>query len=707
MFGFAFILPIVAASILSGPAVRTAPANPVVPLVRTHENRQPAGVLKDGTLVLQLRAGRGLWRPEKDSGPALDIEALGERHGALMAPAPLIRVPEGTTIVVSLQNDLDVALRIHGLCEHSDEPVCAPIEVPASDTRDVRFPSGRAGTYAYWAETTGMPAKLRVGPDSQMSGAFVIDPADASAQAPATVSGALPARATAPHPNDRIFVITEWTDLSREQLRKALAADDPFLAALSAMTQGTTLMNGLSWPDTERLTYRLGETVRWRFVNASAEPHPLHLHGFYFDVDSIGDGLRDERYADGQRKRVVTQLVPPGGTIALTWTPERAGNWLFHCHFMEHVAPSRRLGKPKKNEEPGTHGAAAGSSHAGAAPHADRTTRDGHGDHGDHDGRDDHGGHDDRGGDDGRGGHHGHEGHPLAGMAGMVLGVTVLDAGGTSSSALERAPATPRRLTMTMKSAPNRYGTEPAYGFVLDVAADAEVRAPGPTLVLRRDEPVEITLVNQLPEATAVHWHGMELESYYDGVHGFGGNERQQTPLIGPGESFIVRFAPPRTGTFMYHTHMHDDRQLTAGLYGPMLVIDPGETHDPVTDHTLVIGRDGVGPMPTLVVNGSPKPRLAWRAGTRHRLRFVNITRHDILRVSLATADGPVLWRPLTKDGAPVPPNDARPTRADQVIAVGETYDFEYEAPASRQNLWLELQDIDGRWLLQAVAVVK
>ena len=31
--------------------------------------------------------------------------------------------------------------------------------------------------------------------------------------------------------------------------------------------------------------------------------------------------------------------------MAMTWTPERAGNWLFHCHIMHHVsldAASRR-----------------------------------------------------------------------------------------------------------------------------------------------------------------------------------------------------------------------------------------------------------------------------------------------------------------------------------------------------------------------------
>ena len=47
---------------------------------------------------------------------------------------------------------------------------------------------------------------------------------------------------------------------------------------------------------------------------------------------------------------------------------------------------------------------------------------------------------------------------------------------------------------------------------------------PGPVLVLTRGEPVEITLVNRMTEPTAIHWHGIELESYDDGVPGWGGS---------------------------------------------------------------------------------------------------------------------------------------------------------------------------------------
>jgi len=40
------------------------------------------------------------------------------------------------------------------------------------------------------------------------------------------------------------------------------------------------------------------------------------------------------------------------------------------------------------------------------------------------------------------------------------------------------------------------------------------INIPGPLLVLRREEPVRITVVNNLDEPTGVHWHGLEIESF-------------------------------------------------------------------------------------------------------------------------------------------------------------------------------------------------
>lgn len=610
---------------------------PTSPQIVANDNRRPAGRLVNGQLELNLIARMGDWRPEGDDGPVLRVEAFGESGGDLMVPSPLIRVPEGTVIAVSLRNDLAKNLRVHGLCERTGGP-CPPVDVPARETRSVRFSSGAAGTYHYWATTSGMPLPFRAVDDTQLSGAFVVDP-----RGEAVVT-------------DRVFVITDWTSLTRDELERIAQADDPGETFLGLNPRFTFLINGRSWPHTERLHYRIAEQVRWRVVNLSSQAHTMHLHGFYYELDSQGDGIRDTAFA-GEKQRVVTQLMRPGGTLTMTWTPERAGNWLYHCHIREHVSPERRL---------------AGTSHE----------------------------------------QHGHHAHDAsAGMAGMILGVTVHERSGATSSPPLAQWSDVRRMTLELQADPNRYGDAPAYGFVLrddegGMFGSVGVPVPGPTLVLRRGQPVQITLLNRLPEATAIHWHGMELESYYDGVHGFSGQGQRVTPLIEPGGTFVVHFTPPRAGTFMYHTHLHDNRQLTAGLYAAMVVLEPSETYDPTLDHVLALGRSPGAPGPVLL-NGAPSPRIVWKAGARHRVRLINITPNDIFNVTLQTADGPVTWRPLTKDGAPLPRSQCQPGPARLAIGVGEIYDFEYEAPAGRRTLWLEVRSAGGKWHAQGQVIVK
>ena len=67
-----------------------------------------------------------------------------------------------------------------------------------------------------------------------------------------------------------------------------------------------------------------------------------------------------------------------------------------------------------------------------------------------------------------------------------------------------------------------------------------------------------------------------------------------------------------------------------------------------------------------------------------------------------------VTWRPLAKDGAALPPERSLDKSAAQVIAVGETYDFEYEAPPQgHRPLWLEVRSPGGKWHAQCQIIVK
>jgi FtsP/CotA-like multicopper oxidase with cupredoxin domain len=256
-------------------------------------------------------------------------------------------------------------------------------------------------------------------------------------------------------------------------------------------------------------------------------------------------------------------------------------------------------------------------------------------------------------------------------------------------------------------------------GFILTEGSVTEgtgpLSSPGPTIALRRDEPVEITVVNRLVEATALHWHGIELDSYYDGVHGFSGVGPRVTPMIEPGRSFAVRFTPPRAGTFIYHTHLHDYRQLSSGLYGAIVVSDEGDVFNPEIDHVVVLGRTGVSSdaqsilitPESVVMNGERSPRFVWKGGVTHRVRLINITTDDIFAVSLRAGGSLASWTPLAKDGAPLPAAATTARPAEQVIAVGETYDFEFEAPPQRGTAWLEVRTTGGKWLVQGQVIVK
>lgn len=624
----------------AGPAPSAAAP---LPVVAANDNTRAAGTPDQGVLRLRLRARAGVWSPEGPEGPSLVIEAFGEEGQPPVVPAPLIRVVEGATIAVALANDLTAPLRVHGLCAR-DGSACTPIDVPAGGRHEVRFAAGRPGTYHYWATSIGAPIPFR-----EMAGAFVIDPAGQPAAA------------------DRVFVITEWTNLTGAQLRDIITADDVNAAFLAARPRFLFVMNGRSWPATERLRYPRGEAVRWRVVNLSSQTHPFHLHGFYFRVTRTGDGLRDGALRPSTGREVVTEVLRTGETMDLEWTPEREGNWLFHCHVMSHVWPERRLAAASAAPTAGT-----GGGHRTSHAHDDASL----------------------------------------GMAGMVLGVTVTP--GRAPAPAPASSAAPRRVRMIIGT-----GVPGAATHGIAIAPDGDgampvATAPGPVLVLQRGAPVEIAVENRLAEPTSIHWHGLELESLYDGVHGWSGAGARTAPMIPPGGTFVVRLTPPRAGTFIYHTHVHDYRQLTSGLYGGLVVAERLEDVDPATDHVVVVGRrhateaDSIlEAADSVVLNGDRALRVVWSAGRTHRLRLVNITPDDILHIALTRAGDPVTWRVVAKDGASwdAPAAAAGPARVQ--LAVGETIDVEIATPAGPVEWWLDVRTTSGRWQAQAHVVVK
>jgi FtsP/CotA-like multicopper oxidase with cupredoxin domain len=198
----------------------------------------------------------------------------------------------------------------------------------------------------------------------------------------------------------------------------------------------------------------------------------------------------------------------------------------------------------------------------------------------------------------------------------------------------------------------------------------------------------------------------MELESYYDGVAGFGGAGRSITPSIEPGESFNAIFTPPRAGTFIYHTHMDDDRQLQAGLYGAMIISEPGAPYDPEIDKLLVIGLLGFTTPETIGINGDIDYQMTLEAGRTYRLRLINITASNGgFNVTLTSPDEAITWRPVAEDGADLPQLYREPRLAfREGVSVGETFDFEWTPQSG--IYWFEVRRGTGEWMAQARIVV-
>jgi FtsP/CotA-like multicopper oxidase with cupredoxin domain len=392
------------------------------PRIESNNNLNPAGNLKEEVLTVDLEVSWGDFYMEDESRPGLHMTAIGEKGKAPTIPAPLIRVVTGTTIRATFYNSLpDSTISVFGFQKRPSESVDSLFLLPG-ESKTVEFDAGEPGTYLYWVRLGNHTSGFFKPEEEQLAGAFIIDP-----------KGDIP--------DDRIIVMNIFTMNFQNENDSTI-----WLESLT--------MNGKSWPYSELMRPKVGDTVRWKVINSSARNHPMHLHGFYYDVLSRGKMLKDEIYATEDIREVVTEFMTGRTTMDIQWIPKRPGRWLFHCHISFHVSGEIRL-------PDGTDG--------------------------------EHGGH----------------------MAGLVTGIDVQP--GPSDLIWKGSP---REITLYA----NEYENDGKYvrnGFSLEKAADVkvgEVSSPGPLLLLKQYQPTYITVVNRMSDATSIHWHGLEIESWADGV---------------------------------------------------------------------------------------------------------------------------------------------------------------------------------------------
>ncbi|MCW2962470.1 MAG: hypothetical protein JWM90_2857 [Thermoleophilia bacterium] len=224
-------------------------------------------------------------------------------------------------------------------------------------------------------------------------------------------------------------------------------------------------------------------------------------------------------------------------------------------------------------------------------------------------------------------------------------------------------------------------------------------QVPGPVLRANEGETVKVEFRNELPVATTVHWHGIDVPWQQDGVPGV------TQKAVEPGESFSYQFTATPAGTRWYHTHgsgMDDEAsQIDMGLSGALVVRAKREVPADV-DQVLVLDEWSIGSggynaamlaghgahsagssFNVFTMNGRAAPNIedvVVKKGDRVRLRFVNASSVSYHPMHVHGHQA----RVVALDGNPVP---SPTTRNVELLAPGQTADIEFVA--DNPGVWM------------------
>ncbi|WP_417471259.1 copper resistance system multicopper oxidase [Maricaulis sp.] len=81
-------------------------------------------------------------------------------------------------------------------------------------------------------------------------------------------------------------------------------------------------------PVVEPIVFRHNERLRLTLVNDTMMPHPIHLHGMFFDVVNGEDSHKPRKH---------TIIVKPAERLSVDITADALGEWAFHCHLLFHM----------------------------------------------------------------------------------------------------------------------------------------------------------------------------------------------------------------------------------------------------------------------------------------------------------------------------------------------------------------------------------
>jgi manganese oxidase len=227
-------------------------------------------------------------------------------------PGPRIRITEGDRVRFNVTNHLPESTTVHwhglilpnamdGAAEITQEPI-AP-----GATFTYEFVAQQRGTYFYHSHDH-IDRQQALG----LYGALIIDPRE---------------------PDDYPYDYDQELVIQLQELLQREGYSFPSMPMEGALPNYFTI-NGKSFPETQTVRLRVGETLLVRFIGSSTGfIHPMHIHGGPFRIVET-DGNPVEPPGQWVKDTV---NVGPGERYDVLWEAREPGKWLLHCHISHHT----------------------------------------------------------------------------------------------------------------------------------------------------------------------------------------------------------------------------------------------------------------------------------------------------------------------------------------------------------------------------------
>jgi FtsP/CotA-like multicopper oxidase with cupredoxin domain len=249
-------------------------------------NQLLAPKLVNGVKVFDLTAREIQW----EVAPGQMVAAMAYND---QVPGPQLRLREGDRVRVNLKNELkqSTAIHFHGMELPNDMDgvpfiTQPPVKPGESFIYEFTIPEGNVGSNMYHSHHNSA-TQVGLG----LLGAFIVEP---------------------------------------RRPRAIEKVDKDFVLILNDGMHGYTF-NGKSFPATEPLVAKLGQTIRIRFMNEGMMIHPMHLHGMHMTV------IDKDGWALPQPWKCDTLNIAPGERWDVVVRCNNPGTWAFHCHILPHA----------------------------------------------------------------------------------------------------------------------------------------------------------------------------------------------------------------------------------------------------------------------------------------------------------------------------------------------------------------------------------